>query len=111
MLKIGVHHSNKRCSAGQHALDAGARQAAPADTPQAAHPRKPPRKCLETLGCAIRRVVVDKNHLEGDALQRPLESAQQFLDVVDLVEGRDHDRQLDQQRIRVGIDHQSIRHH
>jgi hypothetical protein len=111
VLQIGVHHGKIGRAAGQHALDAGARQSASADAPQAAHTGKPPRQGLQP-GCrAIGRIVINKDDFEGHALQYPLESPEQFLDIVNFVEGRDDHRQLDRQCITVGIDHQSVRHH
>ncbi len=49
MLQIGVHHGGIGRARGQDALDAGARQAAPTDPADAAHPRILPRQAAHQI--------------------------------------------------------------
>ena len=63
MLQIGVHDGDEGCGRGEHALDAGGREAAPADALQAAHARIALRHGAHRFGGAVARIVVDEDRL------------------------------------------------
>ncbi len=91
MLEIGVDHRHDGSLPGQHALDAGRGQAAAADPLDAAEARILAAERPRFLGRAVRRVVVDEDHLEGNVLERGLQLLRQRPDVRPLLEGgRDH---------------------
>ena len=63
MLKVGVHHGHVAGLARQHALEAGAGEAAPADAADAADAAIARADGARGRGRAVRRVVVDENNL------------------------------------------------
>jgi len=67
VLEIGVHDANQRRLAGKHAFETGTRQSAPADAAQTAYARIPRADVLDDAPRAIRGVVVDEDHLPGNA--------------------------------------------
>ena len=76
MLQVGVHHRRVRCAGSQDPLDAGAREAASPDPPDAADAIILPRQFAHHLPGAVRGIVVDEDHFPGDAPQRRLELAE-----------------------------------
>src|SRR4051812_26519495 len=98
MLQVGVHHRRIRRAGGENPLDAGTREAAPPDPPDATDAIVLPRQFAYHLPGAIGRIVVDEDDFPGNALQRRLELAEQRADVITLVEGGDDHRKLQQTR-------------
>ena len=94
MLKVGVHHGDVACLARQHALDAGAREAAPANAAHAAHARIAFADLAGDRSGAVGRIVVDEHDLPIDTVKSVRKFLDQQRNVVVLLEGRDHDRQF-----------------
>ena len=95
MLQVGIHHGDEGRAGRQDAFDAGAGQAAAADTAQAAHARIDCGDRLGGFGRAVGRIVVDEDRFPGDAVKRRVEPAHQFGHIVPLLEGRKDNGQLD----------------
>ena len=93
MLKVGIHHRGIGRAGGEDALDAGARQAAPADPADAADPAVLPRKLPHDLPGTVGGVVVDIDDFPSDAFERRLQLAEQLGDVVALLVSGDDNGQ------------------
>jgi hypothetical protein len=93
MRQVRVHHHHDIGARGRRARDHRAREAAcPAPLDQPHRPRLRPR--AHALDGAVRRRVVDHHHLEATGVVAEREDlAQQLIDVLDLVQGRDDDRE------------------
>src|SRR6185437_416016 len=83
------------CAGRQNALDAGAGQAATADPAQAAHPRVAGGDRLGGLRRAVGRIVIYEDRFPRDTLQRSVQPAHEFGDIVALIVGGKYDGQLD----------------
>ena len=83
-------------AASEDALDAGPRQAAASDPPDAADPGILARQCPHHLPGTVRGIVIDKDDFKGDARERGFQPSKQRGDVIALVEARDDDRKLRQ---------------
>ncbi len=94
MLQVGVHHREVGRRAGEHAFDAGRRQAAPADAMQAAHAVVLLGALAHQLLGAVERIVHHHDGFPVDAVERLFERGQQRGDVLPLPECRHDDRKL-----------------
>ena len=94
VLVVGVDDGEERCRRGEHAFEAGRRQAAPADALDAAHPRVGLGHGAQRDAGVVGRVVVDEDELPVDAGQGLGDGLLQGGDVAGLVEGRDDDGEL-----------------
>ncbi len=90
MLQIGIHDGDEGRTGREDAFDAGAGQTAPADPPQATHPRVFFREFLYGSGRAVGRIVIDKDHLPGDAGKHRIQFSGQGGDIVPFLEGWDN---------------------
>ena len=102
MLQIGVGDRDERRGAGQHALDAGGREAASADALDAADSRIGARDFADEIGRAVAGIVVDENNFPADAGQHRVDFRDQRPDIVALVERRHDDRQFGRRGYRDG---------
>ena len=100
VLQVRVHDGEVRRMRSHHALDAGRRQATPADTLEHAHARIGQRDGAEEVSGTVRRVVVDVQDLPLEASQSGLQTVEQKQDIFALVVGRDDDRQLQRRTLR-----------
>ncbi len=70
MLKVGVHDGDEGSTARQHSLDAGASKPTPADASDAANAGIGLREILRHLRRPVGRIVIDKDDLPSNALER-----------------------------------------
>ena len=94
MLKVGVHHGHVAGLARQHALEASARQAAPAYAADAADAAIVRADGARGRGRAVRRVVVDENNLPVARRQKLRQPLDQKWNIGLFVEGRNDDGEL-----------------
>src|SRR3984893_6103871 len=94
MLQVGVDDGGEGRARCQDALDAGAREAAPPDPPDAAHPAILARQRPHEFPGTVRGVVVTEDHLTSNAATRRLQPPKQRGDIIALVEGGNDDRKL-----------------
>ena len=92
VLQVGIHHGRIGRARCQNTFDAGAGESAPADPADAADAAVPPRQTAHHLRGPVGRIVIDEDHLPGDAGERCLQLVKQLGDVVALVEGGDDNR-------------------
>ena len=94
MLQIGIHDREIAGLARQHAFEAGAGEAAAADAAHAAHPPVGLAERARHRSRAVRRIIVDEQHLPVAAGQNMREPLDQYRDVGALVVGRHDDAEL-----------------
>ena len=94
MLQVGINHCQAIRSAGEHAFDTGAGEAAPPHPAQATHTRVARGQRQQELRGTVGRIVIHKNGLPTHAVQGFLQERKQWLNIAQLVEGGDHHRQF-----------------
>ena len=95
VLQVAVHHREIRGRRRQDALDAGARQAAPAEPADDPHAPVAGGDPAGDIGSAVRRIVVDEDDLPGNVPERMRQPLDDHRHVRRLVEGRHDHGQLD----------------
>ena len=98
VLEVGVHDGDVVGGGGEHALDAGRRQAAAADAMEEADAGAFAGVGADDLGGAVGGVVVDEDGLPAEAGQDDVEAGDDFADVGALVVGGQDDGKVEARR-------------
>ena len=91
MLQIGVHDSEIRGAAREHAFDHRSREPAPTDTLDTSDVSIGLGQFANLGGRAVGRIVINIDDLPFDPVEGGVETLDQWLDIVELIEARHHD--------------------
>ena len=94
MLKVGVHHGHVAGLAGQHSFDAGAGEAAPADSADAADPVVVFANFARDRRGSVRRIIVDENNFPFAASEHGAQPFDDLRNIVAFFECRDDDSEF-----------------